>query len=154
MGPADKTRICELQREFLKFNKENVHSKNDLLLDLCAVLDEEELINTDFDNFLNKIGFVAEEDGIIKGYIIGSIDLAPYRKYKKTGNIEECFVTEFDRKRGIGKILFSSLVDEFKIEGCDRLRVSAYLANDIAVSSYKKMGFIEGSIDLLMKLDK
>lgn len=86
--------------------------------------------------------FVAEEKGRILGYMIvqnEKLNRVSHRAYLVIG------IHSDSRGKGIGKALFTHMLDWAKGVNLHRLDLTVIATNDAAVSLYQKMGFeIEG----------
>lgn len=83
------------------------------------------------------------------GFIVGKINDKSHKILNKQGYIEEFFVTESKRGKGIGSQLLNYLIKEFKVQGCNFLGVDAYVTNTKALEYYKKLGFQERIIEMV-----
>lgn len=98
--------------------------------------------------------FVAEENNQIIGYICGTVKNKPLRVLNKEGSIEEWYVEEKYRGKGMGKQLYEELLKEFKKAGCTHLGLRVYTANNSAINIYRKMGFIDSELTMVKSLNK
>lgn len=92
--------------------------------------------------YMDWISFVAEEEDQLIGFIVGKVTEKPHKEMERIGYIEEFFVIEPNRSKGIGAQLFDKLISEFKKEGCTAVSTDSYVANTSAVKYYMKKGFI------------
>ncbi len=86
------------------------------------------------------IKITAEENGVIFGrvflYLIyNDLHQEPY------GLMEDLFVDEKHRGRGIGKQLVEALIDEAKKQGCYKLIATSRAEREKIHSMYEKVGF-------------
>ncbi len=92
--------------------------------------------------------FVAEENGEIVGYLMAYCGEYAYRNVNPISELENMFVKEEFRNKGIG----SKLVEEFKKwskeKGAKRLKVMLYATNLDALEFYKKHGFADFAVVL------
>lgn len=96
------------------------------------------------EKYLSKseyIVFVADENGVLKGYVSGEIKEKKYRVYNKEGYVEDWFVEDEYQARGLGKELFDSLVEAFEKAGCTHVGLATHLENKKAIEIYEHMGF-------------
>lgn len=102
------------------------------------------------DNDLKKIlsscdtpVFVAEENGVLEGYAFcifkqetNSEILTPI----KTLYIDDLCVDETCRKKGVGKLLYSYVLDFAKQQNCYNVTLNVWCCNQDALSFYQKLG--------------
>lgn len=98
--------------------------------------------------------YVAEENSQLIGYICGIVKNKPLRVLNKEGSIEEWYVEEKYRGKGMGKQLYEELLKEFKKAGCTHLGLRVYTANNSAINIYRKMGFIDSELTMVKSLNK
>jgi len=85
--------------------------------------------------------FVAEENGKLIGCVCGEIREKKYRLYNKEGYITGWYVEDAYKGRGIGKQLFTELVEALKEAGCTHLALDTHIENKKAVAIYEHLGF-------------
>ncbi|WP_042477480.1 GNAT family N-acetyltransferase [Bacillus ndiopicus] len=97
------------------------------------------------DNMNNELKsglFVAQEGDAILGYMVirgNNPERIAHRAYLVIG------IHSDSRGKGVGKALFSFIIDWAKEQGLHRLDLTVLVKNTVAVNLYKKMGFeIEG----------
>lgn len=95
----------------------------------------------------DSILLVAEDHGVL-GYIQGSIHQRKNHKRSKLGSLDELFVHESARGKGIAQELFSALEKELKNSGCDHLVTHTDYENLGAQQLYQKMGMNIATIEL------
>ncbi len=101
----------------------------------------------------SAITFVAEEDGIIIGYLIGSMNKTlSYRKIRIIAELENMFVKREFRGKGIGKSLINNFKKWANSKGAKKARVVAYTKNNRALKVYEKNGFEQYCSVLELKL--
>ncbi len=92
---------------------------------------------------------VAEEEGKIIGRIVGVIIKAPpYLAFKKIGNIDDTFIREKYRHRGIGEKLLKELLKWFGEKKIKHIELSVDARNEIGVRAWKKFGFYDYRIEM------
>jgi ribosomal protein S18 acetylase RimI-like enzyme len=97
------------------------------------------------DLFIEKLSdpeaavFVAE-DGELVGYAMGWLRHRFLGK-GQTGYVNDVFVTEKARRKGIGGALMKTLVAWFKSRGADKVDLYVYAANEKAMGLYDSLGF-------------
>jgi len=87
--------------------------------------------------------FIAEEKDNIVGYLCGYIDTYSYRSVNPIAEIENMFVLEDFRGRGIGSNLIRSFEVECRKREVTRFRVGFIFQNKKAERFYTKFGFDE-----------
>ena len=107
-----------------------------------------------FTAITDKYTIIAEKDKKPVGYLIGKvIDAAPgSARHIKQAYLENIFVSDSDRKSGVGVKLIVDFRDYCKKEGVSRINVSVLAANTIAVDFYQKVGFSPRSLSLSQEL--
>ena len=89
-----------------------------------------------------SIAVVTEDHGVIIGYLVGSEQQAPkYRKLKKVALLENMFVSENKRNRGVGRLLVESFLGWCRDRGIAKVQVAAFSGNVEAIKFYKTHGF-------------
>ena len=97
--------------------------------------------------------FTANVDGKIVGYISNSFQgKTPYTKTKKKGTIDDLFVLEEYRKKGIGKNLINEAFILFKSRGIKIVSISVSSNNLPTLELYKNFGFKENVKKMHLKL--
>jgi ribosomal protein S18 acetylase RimI-like enzyme len=100
------------------------------------------------------IVFVAEEGGVLRGYICGEVKVKEYKALSKAGYVEHLFVEQEYQKQGIGKKLFERLIEEFKKIGCMHIMLDTHLDNKNAIAFYEHMGFTARSVNFFKEIDR
>ena len=80
--------------------------------------------------------FVAEEDGIIKGFALYYMRFSTWKGQRMY--LEDFLVTEKMRGKGIGKLLFDHLIEEAKEKKFNRIIWQVLDWNEPAINFYKK----------------
>lgn len=83
----------------------------------------------------HAIVLVAEEDGVC-GVIVAA-DVAG------VASIDNLVVAQRKHRRGIGRMLIKSLVDEAEAQGIQALELEVNERNVVAIGLYSSMGFVE-----------
>ncbi|MFH1501223.1 MAG: GNAT family N-acetyltransferase [archaeon] len=92
----------------------------------------------------NSITLVAVLDGKIIGYLVGGIHKAGnYRKIEKLVEVENTFILEEQRGKGVGEKLFKMFLEWAKKKKVKRMKVVASAKNKRAINFYKKCGFLD-----------
>ena len=115
-----------------------------------------EVLKQTTSNYLNDnkyIVFVADNGENLDGYICGVIKEKEHKIFDKEGCIEDWFVKESVRKKGVGSVLYKALVKEFRLHKCTHLAIESYAFNVSALAFYRKLGFIDKSMRLIKNID-
>ena len=81
-------------------------------------------------------GFVAEEDGVIAGFALYYIRYSTWKGQRMY--LEDFIVTDEQRGKGIGKLLFDRLIVEAKEKGYNAIVWQVLKWNEPAINFYKK----------------
>jgi len=146
----DKKEILLLKKEFSLYNRKEMLSERISFFE--ALSDIDKFIEIEFEKALKSVSFVAESNGEIVGFIEGEVKQAKERVFDKIGYINEFFVTDEQRQKGIGKMLFNNLRDEFKHLGCRILKTSSYIDNKMSIKLYMKLGFIKETVSFVKEI--
>lgn len=109
-----------------------------------------EVGETDYNYFLNKqFIYVAEEDEKIVGFITGEI--LPKKEWYtvQLGTINNLYVLEDYRHKGIGKQLMQTMINSFKEKGIETFELYAFSNNVDALKFYEKLGFKKYNVQML-----
>jgi len=87
--------------------------------------------------------FVAKNDEIIVGYIAGGLADAPaHRKLRgHLAELENMFVEDEFRSRGVGSMLIEAFLDWCKKNKCERVKVVASASNMDGIKFYERNDF-------------
>lgn len=100
----------------------------------------------------NEIALVAESEDKIVGYIVVSIYHHSFRKENPIAELDNMYIEEEFRGKGIGTQLVAEAKRQAKGKGATRLKVEAAAQNEKAISFYRACGFEEFDIILQMSL--
>lgn len=134
----------ELIKLFIKFNNYARRYSSALLIKIRAYKDIKRAAEEQIKEYLSKpdnIAFVADDNGILKGYITGEIKEKKHRVFNKEGYIANWFVEEDFQNKGIGRQLFKKLLEEFRKANCTHVQLDTRVENKRATATYEKMGF-------------
>jgi ribosomal protein S18 acetylase RimI-like enzyme len=106
-----------------------------------------------FNAINNNVGFVAEEDDKIIGYLVGSVSECSYVLEKRAELDNMCIDMEY-RKLGVGTKLVDAFKEWCRSENIKSIIVVASKDNENAVNFYKKNLFEEYNIALKCDLGK
>lgn len=98
------------------------------------------------------IALIAKENEVPIGYLVGGIEaVSEYRTIGRMCEIDNMWVDEAHRDKGIGKLLMEEAKQWAKDKGITRMRVIASFDNTKAIDFYKREGFEE--YDLILEQD-
>ena len=96
--------------------------------------------------------FVAEDGGKVLGHIVGEIVEKKDRVLDKEGCIDEWFVAESARHKGVGRQLYNLLIEVFREQNCNHIGLKVYSANVDTIDMYHKMGFLDLEMTMVKPL--
>lgn len=88
-----------------------------------------------------SVVLIAEEGEQPVGYITGHIEEDRRRELSRKGVVEDWFVDQEARGRGVGRALFDGLVAAFRERGCVMLESTTWAGNDGARAAHRALGF-------------
>lgn len=98
----------------------------------------------------NRI-FVAEDDGKLIGFATFSIrDVVRYPR--PIAELDELFVVESYRKKGIGKKLMDKIEEKAREQECYRLFIESHYDHKTAHSFYERLGFTNNGYHFIKDL--
>ena len=98
---------------------------------------------------VDRVVLVAVEDGKIIAYIRGTLTKTLHiLNVKLRGTIDNLYVEEEHRGRGVAQNLIEELIKWFKEKNVDVMTLHVYPLNSGATSLYKKVGFKEYSLNM------
>lgn len=144
----------------LRFHRElYIRHRSDLarpdIVPLLAYRDTEGTLRDDVDGLLAGRGarvLIAEREAKPVGYITGHVESDPRRVLSRRGVVEDWFVMKSERGQGTGRLLMESLVESFRMEGCDVVESGTWAFNEHARRAHAKAGFIEVEVKFRMRL--
>lgn len=105
------------------------------------------------EDFNESIFFIAkDESNKVVGFIQGTIHERKNHKLSKLGYIDELYVQESTRGKGVAKNLFKELEFEFKKQGCDHITTHTDMENELSQQFYLLAGMRKTTIELWKKL--
>jgi ribosomal protein S18 acetylase RimI-like enzyme len=99
-----------------------------------------------------SIGLLAETEGEVIGYLIGYVKSGSSLRRVTMAELESMYVIREYRSQGVGERLVKEFLGWCREQGAERVSVTAYAANEGAVSFYKRLGFLPKSITLELEL--
>jgi GNAT superfamily N-acetyltransferase len=147
----DKNKIVTLMDEFNNYYYDN-NIFSEEFLPFWEYKDKQAIFDETAQEWLTKseyMLFVAEENGEIIGYICGQVKERKPRVLDKEGYINDWFVKEGKRKKGVGMKLYKTLIEQFKEQKCNRLGLLTNTRNKETIDFYHKLGFIDESLTMV-----
>ena len=123
---------------------------------LGAYRDLPSVLRADVDALLkgtDTVVLIGEQSGLPVGYATGRIENDLRRELRPKGIVEDWYVEESARGRGIGKALFEDLLTEFRNRGCAVAESRTWPTNRKALEAHRRAGFHEVEIMLRRRLD-
>jgi ribosomal protein S18 acetylase RimI-like enzyme len=96
--------------------------------------------------------FLAEENGVVAGYLGARYSPGNLRRPVSTADLESIYVRESCRGRQIGALLIDAFFSWAKEKGAGRASVTAFYANESARRLYERHGFTSKSVTLDLAL--
>lgn len=89
-----------------------------------------------------KIAFAAEQDGMLAGFCIMELKEAshPVLRKRTVAVVEDLYVEDAYRRRGIGRKLFEQAVSLARRRGAESMQLKVWSFNQSAVDFYRSMG--------------
>jgi GNAT superfamily N-acetyltransferase len=91
---------------------------------------------------------VAEKEGVVVGYLAGTVKGAERARTAKRTELDNMFVTDSFRSQGVGKLLVKEFFKWSSEKKVKLALVSAYTSNDRATRFYLREGFKPYSVSL------
>ena len=92
-----------------------------------------------------SLGFVAETDGIVAGFVIGRIDdwesVPPVIEPRRVGIIDAVYVTEPLRRHGIGSQLIERAMQAMRDAHAIAVEAIYEASNDASAQAWRRAGF-------------
>jgi RimJ/RimL family protein N-acetyltransferase len=92
-----------------------------------------------------KIYLAASGDRIV-GYIIGSIEKDESLVYNTIGKLEDWYVEEAYREKGVGGELYHKLEEWYREKECQQVLSDTWQDNMSSINAHKKLGFFVSGI--------
>jgi GNAT superfamily N-acetyltransferase len=122
---------------------------------LSAYRDFERALREDIEAMLRSstsVVLVAEESGRAVGYATGHVEDDPRRELSRKGVVEDWFVEDDMRGRGIGKELLDTLLEIFREVGCTIAESTTWPSNALARHAHERAGFSEVEVKFRRRL--
>lgn len=95
---------------------------------------------------------VVEVNDFIIGYSTYAIKDVPSWRMVKVAELENLFVTEKSRSKGVGQLLMDDFVEWARTEKLNKICVNAFFPNEEAIKFYKRQGLKEYDLNLEMHI--
>ena len=124
--------------------KADCKSMMELIHELAVYEKEPDAVTVTFDHFVESgfgenpvwFGYVAEVDGIVEGFALCYIRYSTWKGQRLY--LEDFLVSEKMRGKGIGKLLFDTLIEECKAKKYSGMVWQVLDWNEPAINFYKK----------------
>lgn len=124
--------------------KEDCRRMMELIQELAVYEREPDAITVTFDHFVESgfgdkpvwWAFVAEQDGVVQGFALWYIRYSTWKGQRMY--LEDFIVSEKMRGKGIGKLLFDTLIEECKARKFSGMMWQVLDWNEPAINFYKK----------------
>jgi ribosomal protein S18 acetylase RimI-like enzyme len=93
-----------------------------------------------------EVALVAEENGVLLGYALAKLDRP------RVGYQSDLYVVPDARRRGLAKRLLAACSSALAERGAEFLSLNVDVRNDLARTVYRRLGFREESLDLIVEL--
>lgn len=135
LGKEDRDRFIELCCGLTAYNKAQVWVDEDF----TEIIKKRRLkVEKLLDNMKsNQMIFIAIEDQQPVGYIIGYV----FQGMRTNGYIDELYIQDDARGKGIGSQLMSTAIDWIKHRGAKRITLNVFNWNDSAIKFYESHNF-------------
>lgn len=101
----------------------------------------------------NAMLFVAEQGGILLGYVYGEMEGHDYMSLRgPAGVVHDLFVDASRRREGIGRLLIVTILSEIKARGAQRVVLSTAHQNKTAQQLFAALGFRATMIEMTREL--
>lgn len=106
-------------------------------------------------NELTGVIFVAEQEGKIIGYLCGGwFRSYAFRKETSFVDLDNMYVLEEYRSKGVGSILITEFINWAKSKNIEIIRVDSVYENERAINFYTNKGFKKHSVLLEINIKK
>ena len=98
------------------------------------------------------IFLVAEADGRLVGFLIGTIDQSvPIYRVVQFGCVRELWVDEKYRRAGVGRMLMNRAIERFLALGIPQIRLETAAVNEPARAFFTSCGFRPSTVEMLLE---
>jgi GNAT superfamily N-acetyltransferase len=92
---------------------------------------------------LGEHALVAEEDGVVIGFLLGFIANAP----RKTGYVHLVGIHPDHRRKGVGRALYRAFADTCRTASCVRLKAITTHANEGSIRFHLALGWTQEEVE-------
>ncbi len=142
--------------------KEDCERMMELINELAVYEREPEAVTVTFDHFVKSgfgetpvwFSYVAEIDGKVEGFALWYIRYSTWKGQRLY--LEDFLVSEKMRGKGIGKLLFNTLIEECKAKKYSGMAWQVLDWNEPAINFYKKFGgviFDQGWLNCRLEME-
>lgn len=153
LNQTDKNQLLILMDEFWMKNQRGELLTGELK-EIAALKDPQSQMKIELEQYFDWDTYVADEEGKLLGFVAGRVIIEEDRILDKVGIIEELFVTENARGMKLGIQLMEKILEILAEKNCEVYRTSAYINNTVALSLYRRFGFIDEAIELSRKVQR
>lgn len=156
-GKQDRAQLLKLLYEFRIDFHRNKLLKNSPILPMLEYKNRQKTMKKSIEELYDgsHICFLAEEKKRIVGYISGKIIELPHKLFDKEGYIDDWYVKESYRDKGVGGKLYNMLVTNFNKRKCSHVSIgSVYIDNKRVIDIYHHLGFLDFYLTLKKKIDR
>lgn len=138
--------MSHLNIQIRKANLSDIPAVRDLVLELAVYENEPDALKANIDHYLEQYTaglfncMVAELDGAIVGMTIYYLRFSTWRG--KMMHLEDFYVQQDQRRKGIGELLFEAFIKDSKSQGCKMVIWQVLDWNDLAIGFYDKYNAI------------
>lgn len=145
---TDKTQIQDLMDELNLYRKSIFNSDNQSFHE--RIKSHSKLQDKDLDETLIFVAVNNSEN--IVGFVQGGIHQRNNHKLNKLGYVDELYMKEEVRGRGVAKKLFSKLESKFKEQECDHMTTHTDFENQLSQGFYLQAGMSKVTVELWKEL--
>jgi GNAT superfamily N-acetyltransferase len=150
---ADRAVVLRFHRELYVRHRDEITRPE--VLPLFAYKDLEGTLSDDVDGLLrtqDATVLLAERNGVALAYVSGHIENDPRRVLPKKGVIEDWYVLPSERGKGVGKRLLETLIERFRVAGCQVVESGTWAFNEGARKAHLALGFDEIEVKFRKRL--
>jgi ribosomal protein S18 acetylase RimI-like enzyme len=91
---------------------------------------------------------IAESDGDVVGYAVSR------HRRPRAAHLNDIYVRPHVRTRGVAKELLATVTEEMRARGVEVMTLGVDVTNDVARTVYRRLGFREDSVRLIVELER
>lgn len=150
---ADHARVLRFHRELYIGHRDELARPD--IVPLLAYRDIEGTLRDDVSGLLEGRDtrvLLAERGGQVVGYVTGHVEVDTRRVLQRKGVVEDWFVVRAERGHGVGRLLLDTLVESFRLDGCELVESGTWAFNEGARKAHAAAGFIEIEVKFRKRL--